>query len=384
MIDTPPVSFRTERGPPPYFAGRTRELAILDERVDILRGTRDPSEGMALIVGVPGVGKTQLGRKFTDELAKRDDQADIALLRIDTGMLASDVDVFMSMADALGRQEAFRRAAEIDTKVTRIGGGLGPVKGDMTQEHVRRTGVLSALLHRSKIASAWDGKVLVLVVDELQTISPAGMDNLRVLHEGSHGCPILPVGIGLVHTPQVLANPNGTAGISRVAQMIVLGALPEHEAREAVERGMAALGHAISECAVQSLAKASLGFPQHIHGYLAGAREAIAKHGHLDGCAALQDALKAGDQARAAYYDQRLGTLVDPGSVRPLVEAMVEQDRTSLGRREAVLTANKAGIDGENVVAEAIARGVLTPDSRGDVSFGIPSFHSYMIELRDG
>ena len=40
----------------------------------------------------------------------------------------------------------------------------------------------------------------------------------------------------------------------------------------------------------------------------------------------------------------------------------------------------KIALDGENVVQQAIAHGVLTLDG-GGVSFGIPSFHSHMEQL---
>ena len=61
-----PAKLRSEREPPPYFAGRAKELAALRKRLDDLCETGDPSGGMALIIGVPGVGKTQLGRKFAE------------------------------------------------------------------------------------------------------------------------------------------------------------------------------------------------------------------------------------------------------------------------------------------------------------------------------
>ena len=65
-----------------------------------------------------------------------------------------------------------------------------------------------------------------MVVDELQTIKAAGMEALRALHEGDHGCPIMLVGVGLQHTENVLAMPaSGESGISRVARKPSLGTL---------------------------------------------------------------------------------------------------------------------------------------------------------------
>ena len=230
--------------------------------------------------------------------------------------------------------------------------------------------------------------MLVLVVDELQTIQPQGMRALRVLHQGDHRCPILLVGIGLQHTQHVLGNPtDGAAGISRVAGPITLQALSEGEALEAIERNMLAMGHEIPKACVVALANASQGFPQHIHGYLNGAIEAIEKYGNLAVGRSLDHALKAGDAARNDYYDARLSMLPDQDAMLPVIETMVGSGRPWLRRSEAVRAVNEgssaaagASLDGENTVRQAIAHGVLTLE-KGGVSFGIPSFHSHMEQL---
>ena len=57
----------TQRDPPPYFAGRGAELAALRKRLRRLCETGDPRSGMSLVIGVPRVGKTQLGREFAEQ-----------------------------------------------------------------------------------------------------------------------------------------------------------------------------------------------------------------------------------------------------------------------------------------------------------------------------
>ena len=375
------VELRSEREPPLHFAGRTKELAALRKRLDDLCETGDASGGMALIVGVPGVGKTQLGRKFAEDATARDAVLDIRRLATDTSMLERHVDLFLAMARALDVEEDARRVADLDTRSTARSAGVGFVRGGLTQEHARHTGGLSALLDSAKHAGIWRGKALVLVVDELQTVQPQGMTALRVLHQGDHGCPILLVGIGLQHTQQVLANPSdGSAGISRVAEPIRLGVLPDSEALEAIEKNMLALGHAIPESCVAKLARASHGFPQHIHGYLAGAEAAIAKHGGLAPGPSLDDALQAGARARADYYDTRLSMLPNQNAMLPVVDAMLEQRRSALWQEEAVRAIDDASFDGERTLQEAIKHGVLTLE-KGGVSFGIPSFFDHMKTL---
>lgn len=376
--------------PPPYFAGRARELAALRKRLDDLCETGDPSGGMALIVGVPGVGKTQLGRKFAEDAVAREGAVaasgwprDIRRLATDTSMLERDVDLFLAMARALDAETQAREVADLDTRSVGRTAGVGLVRGGLTQEHARHTGGLSALLSASKHSGMWRGKALVLVVDELQTVQPQGMTALRVLHQGDHGCPILLLGIGLQHTAQVLGNPaDGSAGISRVAAPISLQPLSHEEALEAIERNMAAMGHVISKACVVALARASQGFGQHIHGYLQAAIEAIARHGSLEAAGALDGALLAGDQARADYYNARLSMLSDLDAMLAVIEAMVETGREALRRSEAVAAVNKAGLDGEKAVWEAIKHGVLTLQ-KGAVRFAIPSFRDHMERLLD-
>ena len=374
---------RSDREPPPHFAGRTQELAALRGRLADLCETGDPSGGIALIVGVPGVGKTQLGRKFSEDAVMRESAFDIRCLATDTSMLERDVDLFLAMARALGAEEEARAVADLDTRSVARSAGVGPVRGGLTREHVRHTGGLSALLNAAKHAGVWSGKAFVLVVDELQTVRPQGMAALRVLHQGDHGCPILLVGIGLPHTQRVLGNPaDGSAGISRLVAPMALGCLSEEEALEAIGRSMAALGHAIPETCVAVLALASQGFPQHIHGYLSGALEAIAKHGALTPGRSLDDALRAGDKARAHYYDARLAMLENQNAMLAVVRAMRMNNRDCLWQEDAVAAIEAASFDGERTVREALKHGVLTV-ARGRVGFGIPSFREHMERLLD-
>ena len=376
-----PAKLRSEREPPPYFAGRAKELAALRKRLDDLCETGDPSGGMALIVGVPGVGKTQLGRKFAEDAVRRETALDIRRLATDTSMLERDVDLFLAMARALDAETQAREVADLDTRNGGRTAGVDLVRGGLTQEHARHPGGLSALLGASKHAGMWRGKALVLVVDELQTVQPQGMTALRVLHQGDHGCPTLLLGIGLQHTAQVLGNPaDGSAGIARIAAPIILQPLSEEEALEAIRRNMAAMGHALPEASVAALARASQGFGRHIHGYLQAAVEAIAEHGSLEAEGALDEALQAGDQARADYYNARLSMLPDLDGMLTVIETMVETGRDSLRRSETVAAANKACLDGESAVREAIRHGVLTL-RRGALSFGIPSFRDHMERL---
>lgn len=220
---------------------------------------------------------------------------------------------------------------------------------------------------------------MVLVIDELQTVTPEGMKTLRVLHEGNHGCPIHLLGVGLQHTPFVLANPGGRDTISRTNEPIRLGPLNHEETIEAIAKGLEKQGHGIPTESAEALAEAAQGFPHHVHGYLAGALSAIAEHGRLDGDAALQSALAAGHKHREAYYDMvadKMGP--DRGAIHPLVKLMRDRNVASLTHEEAAQAVCDGGReDGAAVVWKAIEHGVLKLGG-GEVSFGIPAFHAYM------
>ena len=335
-------------------------------------------------MGVPGVGKTQLGLTFAKDAATNR-KPEVLHLALNTSLLENDIDLFMAMAQTLDAERIAREVADLDSETRRNCSvrdfGTAGLKAGRTQEHARHTGRLFALLLVSRRTRMWEDAALVLTIDELQTVQASGLAALRVLHEGDHGCPILMVGIGLQHTPTVLAGSSDTPGISRLAQVIQLRPLPHDDALDAIKGNLQALGHAIPEACADALAKASQGFPQHIHGYLAGALQAIEEHGGLEEGPSLQTALQAGHQARTDYYDSRLRLLQGIKPMQTLAGAMDQRGTNALAIEDAVSELDAAGFNGKEALDKAIAHGVLAEDSPGAVSFGIPSFHGYMVAL---
>ena len=372
-----------DREPLPYFAGRTDELTVLNARLDnVLAG--GTTGGIALVTGVPGAGKSELGRQFVKRAIARELPPAICHLPADVSLLRSDLGTFKEMAATLGRAEMGRRVAEIDTRGTGWSAGGGSVKVQRTTEHARDTGTLYELLRSSLREGMWKDKALIVTIDELQTVEPAAMRNLHMLHKGEHGCPILVVGIGLQHTQDVLAHPpDGSPGISRTALPITLGCLAREEAVDAVAGNMGAFGCGISEDSAQALARATFGFPQHLHAYLEAAVEIIRTRGPLDEAGLLDEAIAKGDERRTRYYQDRLrsmNTRTPTDAMMPVVAALDAQKKDALREREAIDAANKGGFDGEAVVDDAIAHGVLTRHPDGSVGFGIPSFRDYMTD----
>ena len=366
---------------------------MLNRKLDELCETSDPTDGMALVIGIPGVGKTQLCRKFAEDTTLRSKSrkgVDVRHLAIGTKRLDNQVNLFMAVAKALGQERKGRAIAKINAKMAgaNIGVGAGPAKlsAGATFDHVRQATELEEMLVASKdegMWRAWHGlrrKALVLVVDEIQTVDAEGMATLRTLHEGQHGCPILTLCAGLQHATDVFASRSQVDAISRVEDTIRLGSLSDDDAVQAIAGGLRAMGYEAPEPCVLRLAQASHGFPQHIHGYLAGAVDAIAKYGDLDEGPPLAMALSAGDQARRNYYDARLNTIPHKTpALLPVIAKMLESGDNAIQESEAVDAINAANYDGQTIVDQAVAHGVLTVISTGVVSFGIPSFHTHMV-----
>ena len=384
-----PPRLGTARDAPPYFAGRRAELAALNSRLDWLCETSDPSAGLSLIVGVPGVGKTQLCAKFAADAVSRKG-GNVLHLAVGTITLSRPVDLIMEIAKALGHERKGRSIADIAAhKAGRsigIGADVAKVSVGTTFDTPRHVPNLESMLKDSKdkgLWNAWHGrwdKVLVLTVDELQTVDAEGVASLRVLHEGTHGCPILTIGAGLQHLPNVLAKLDDNHGISRVAETFRLGALSTTLAVEAVAGNLQALGHEVPESCVVKLAEASHGFPQHVHGYLAGALDAIARYGDLADGPPLAEALAWGDRARTDYYNSRLEVIPHKTpAMLPVIAKMLELDQDAIGEDEAVAAVDALNGEGRTIVNAAIAHGALTLTNDGTVSFGVPSFRTHMV-----
>ena len=375
-----------DRDPLPHFAGRIEEMAELGERLDnVLLG--NTTGGIQLITGVPGAGKSQLGRMFAEAARER---GNIRCVWVDVTTVGRDIDLLLTIAEALDRDAEGRKVAELDVKLT--GGAVGAigVRGQATLDRPRHTSAFPRLLAALKRAieknGPWDaGEALVLLIDELQTIRPPAMANLHTLHRGDHGCPIMVVGMGLQHTQTVLAQPaDGNPGISRTSPPIILGSLSMDEAREAIRENIAAIaGETLPDECVGKLAAASYGFPQHIHAYVKGAVEVVRKLGYCGEGPPLDEALRRGDARRSDYYLDRIASMGmnDPiGAMAHVVAALDKHGADPMLLDDAIAAFSGTKYDGHTVVEEAIARGVLTRKRDGTVGFGIPSFQAFLQE----
>ena len=383
MSDRTAVLFGTSRDRPLHFAGRQYELETLTKRLQYIRATGDVSGGMILVEGVQGVGKKQLLDEFGRRaVASATPAGSIAWLSISTASIRDEFTLFSRIVAAVGhREREAERIAGLASRAT--GGAIAGVRINV-ERAVRQTNSLEQLLVRSKREGLWETRAMILSVDEIQNVTAEERRVLRQLHEGRHGCPLMVVGAGLQHATERLGGrltrADGTtdsAVISRFAKRLSIGPLSRAETMEAIIEGLASLGHRIDQAAAAALAVASMDFPQHVHGYVEGALESISKHGDLASQVALESALAHGDGARVSYYQERLKGMERPELMMILADAMRRTGREYLPWSEA---ANLLGdvTEGERALEDAIAHGVLTKGTLRQLSFGLPSFRSYI------
>ena len=326
----------TARQPPLHFAGRKRELAGLSGMFEDARRLGRPPGGLVLVDGVQGVGKTQLVRHFA---AMVDDGASVL------AMTTNDLDVHPEQL------------------LARILGAAG-----------------------AKRLGAWDGRALLVAIDEIQGLTASQRSTLHDLHEGAHGCPLMVLCAGLQHSVDVLAGALVDAdgrtderGISRYAGHYTLGPLARGETKEAIVQGAARYGIEVGDQQAEELAGCAMDFPQHIHGYLEGVIKAMTGRRGQPSATEVAEAVKHGNLVRVDYYEERCRGMARPDLMPALALAMQSVDAKQLSwNLAAQLLKTNGAEDPQAVLQSAIMRGVLTRGPVHEVSFGIPSFHEFM------
>ena len=401
-----------ERSPLPYFAGRDAELSAFERKLRRVCADGRSTSRVVLTTGVPGSGKTLLAFEFAERIGGRTfDGRTVAALMTSPESLASPVTLFKRITVVINAGEKGAEIAQIDDRTTDGTLGVAGVRAAVTRDAGRHTSDLEApqcrglaapplgpapppsmeqpprslrsrdgcsmegLLDASRRQGLWHRNALVLLIDELQSVDDGGGRALRVLHQGLHGCPILLLGFGLQHTAANLVK----VGISRIVPPRMLAPLNDRDTRAAFRENLRFFGHRdIPPRSMDALVEASHGFPQHVRGYIEGVDIALKQRQRLDG-PALEAALRHGDQLRVAYYDQRLDARRSRNPLLALASIMRDSGRQTLDIDDAKAAVVAAGHDGQAVDA-GIESGALKL-LHGDVSFGIPSFHGYMLSL---
>ena len=376
-----------------HFAGRREELAALHARLEYVVGEQDPEDGLVLIDGIQGIGKTGLLREFARQAVSGEgfcgatEVAHLPLVAEELGERPGDLAATMlnNIPSAVPKdiQGAKREVSHAFAWIRRT-----VKRGPGFELRVRADLPLNQLLRESKDLGWWDGRALLLTIDEVQNIDGNGRRNLATLHEGKHGCPILVVCAGLQHSRQVLQDPLQTTdnrpspAISRFSTF-TLNMLSREDSIEAVRQSVHKAGNrSMPADLAERIADVSLGFPQHLHGYVQASVNALRTWGTLQTRAAQQWVMAQGDEARRAYYEGRLTSFSpDEGIALCQVAAIASEGEGRVPWRVAAQAVDAADTDasGRQLLTAAIQKGVVSlAEGSTELVFPIPSLMNHL------
>lgn len=375
-----------------HFAGRRKELAALHERFQYLVSEQDPEDGLVLIDGIQGVGKTGLLREFARQAVAEGRYGETEVVHLplvaeELGERPGDLAATMlnNIPSAVpkdmqgARREVSRAFAWIKRTVKR---------GPAFELRVQADLPLNQLLRESKALGWWDGRALLLTIDEIQNIDGNARRNLATLHEGKHGCPILVLCAGLQHSRQILQDALQTTderpspAISRFSTF-TLAMLSHEDSVEAVQQSvLKASNRALPADLAERIASVCEGFPQHLHGYVQAAVYAAQTLGALDADDAKQWVMAQGDEARRTYYEGRLASFSpDEGIALCQIAAIAREHDGHIPWRVATETTDAAdtAATGRQLLTAAIQKGVVSlAEGSTDLVFPIPLLMNHL------
>ena len=397
-----------DRSRSPHFAGRRTELTALHERLEYVVDEQDPKRALSrgargvplarrnelvLIDGIQGIGKTGLLREFARQAVSGEGRcgetevAHLPLVAEELGEPPGDLaaTILNSIPSAVpkdiqgAKREVSRAFAWIRRTVKRGPGFELRVQADLP---------LNQLLRESKDLGWWEGRALLVSIDEVQNIDGNGRRNLATLHEGKHGCPILVLCAGLQHSRRVLQDPLQTTdgrpspAISRFSAY-TLNMLSREDSIDAVRQSVLKAGNeAMPADLAERIATVCMGFPQHLHGYVQASVGALRTWGTLETNDAKQWVMTQGDDARRTYYEGRLTSFSpDEGIALCQIAAIASAREGRIPWRVAAETIDAADTDttGRQLLTAAIQKGVVSlVEGSTDFVFPIPSLMHHL------
>ncbi len=414
-------SKRTDKQPAPYFVGRRDVIAGIEDTVDKMRQliasrevvdkvdipTNLSTEFTWLVRGAPGAGKSSLQHHLQQRWTKRANSP-ISIL-LEPTILDDEDELTKVIANAI-RSDGAADLGRIQT--LELAGGLKipgigvSVKNTETRsldsltlrdlwrlydrsvvDYIRRH---LSMNYRHEISEL---RPVVLLIDEIQSLTVQGEKLLSRIHLGRHGLPIMAVLAGLAWSRSRLKD----AGISRMSSGHVrtLGPLTEAEATGAV--------HLLLEdyeiegfrdaVVARKIALWSDGWPQHLHNYMCVlAAELVNRKGDL---AAVDEnrIREAGDRVRKDYYMERL----DDSPITACINLLADTAELigSDGCDESVILgllrrrpwhderdpadSMPQDMKPQAFIGEMIRAGIIHREKRR-ITIPIPSFRQYLID----
>ncbi len=396
---------RDDRDEPIAFVGRHGFVEKVRHRLARTREVRHSLSNGLFIQGAPGAGKTAL-LQHLGQVFGTDENTTIVFVEVDAfseplSFVAEFLRAYTrtsNISDIAGRSKGAATKAGVDLRLAQLG-----------RDWVEQRQSIAELVNQG--LSIWDvlsdtlepprDHTFILLVDETQRItedSPGqGNKIAKRLHGGLTGhVTTLPVFAGLSDMAQALDR----VGISRVAETIhALPALSAGESQEAVrafiENESLGLRETFRledrEVIIQALARASEGWPRHLHCYLKALGEAIVQESSRRkprGTIDLNAILDAGHILRIDYCESRMRAAGLKKYARALIDmARRTQSDEVLNHQEiertAIRTYGLSATEVEQHFDRAVHCGILEIDLNhgvdGDrVRFPMPSFANYL------
>jgi len=388
-----------------FYAGREDLIeAALDSADLAMEGFRrgEASSGETRIFqGAPGAGKTSLLKEIARDPRTRGCEARAEVLpriaEISVEELKDETLAVMAIARALPGKAPKRFLRTMQVSAGLAAGFPGAsASASFTSTSPPPRASFRQLGHLSREdrnwRACWD-RPLVVAVDEIQDAASETLHVLRELHLGEHGLPVVPVYGGLSNSRDVLEN---EVGLTRIVpeHVVTMERLSPREAERAVDR-------LLTECGVanrdrtsirEDLAKATSGWPQHLHNGMRVLARMLAKaDGDMDKVLE-RDVLQREMEVRNERHEVRTSRKMKevPAFVARVMSAALHEDLHLPAVLKKMKDLSAAGREDDERLPESetaesflyghlVRKGALQESSEGVFKCPIPCFADYLV-----
>jgi len=361
-----------DRGPSPYFHGREEILQTFSDYLTLFKKGKGGTT--FLIQGAPGAGKTAL----LDQCGKRSLSRGWHTAKIKSGALWNPD----QLAHSLGMKPRVQ-----------FTGGSGQIGlDDVVKANVKLdVAVKYATLTILKIIES-RRKPLLLILDEAQSLGKPDIipsdqrgvvtNVLDYIHNGELKRPVVLLAAGLGTTFRTFKS----FGISRFGKncIVQLGALDKESERAVMQDWLIEEGSASGSTKVwiDSIARETHGWPQHIISYIEPALESIKSNNCQMTDEGLEYVLERGAEFRKEFYNSRANdirekqrqVLANAISDLPLggtaeYEDIIDIIKHEYGQKEA-----------EDLFNKALDQGIIDERKSGRYGIPIPSMQTWLLD----
>lgn len=381
----------------PYTPGagdRPRALVGRDQQLGLAETVRTQLEtgfsaNCLLFVGLRGVGKTVLLKEIRDRFIAHEWLAVYIQIRPSVNVQRAFADVALRSAEQLKAGTRLRRALK---KLAEQGGGL-QVMGQGISVGVAATtdsySDLHNVLRTLCTAAKKDGKGVVLIVDELQSLKGKLLGELfNLVFDLRDAFPFAFIGGGLTYLPSKISRVTTSTERLRYEPTDFLSA---GDARVAVSEPAAQLNVAWEPTALDTVVSVAEGYPYFLQLYAYEAWQAARRQGTFREITMEDVAVGIPEVQRqiaigiyGSRYD-KLGPLQREYvlAMESLMKAKSEKTHQRVRSSDVAQALGKTLQDCSPVREGLIQNGLIHSPSHGDLEFSVPGFLEYVGRRRE-